>query len=95
MKIVDEFTGRILDGRRWSEGLHQAVEAKEGVHDQGREPDARHRHPAELLQALREALPGMTGTASTEAGEFAHTYGLEVVSDPHEPSRWSETTCRT
>ena len=55
VKIVDEFTGRILEGRRWSEGLHQAVEAKEGVHDQGREPDARHGHAAELLPHVREA----------------------------------------
>ncbi len=55
VKIVDEFTGRILEGRRWSEGLHQAVEAKEGVQDQRGEPDARHRHAAELLPAVREA----------------------------------------
>ncbi len=51
--IVDEFTGRLMPGRQWSDGLHQAVEAKEGVHDQGREPDARHDHAAELLQALQ------------------------------------------
>ena len=55
MKIVDEFTGRILEGRRWSEGLHQAVEAKEGVRDQGGEPDPRHDHPAELLPPVRQA----------------------------------------
>ena len=55
VKIIDEFTGRILDGRRWSEGLHQAVEAKEGVRDPGGEPDARDDHLPELLPALRQA----------------------------------------
>ena len=54
--IVDEFTGRLMPGRHWSDGLHQAVEAKEGVHDQGREPDARHDHAAKLLQAVRQDL---------------------------------------
>ena len=54
--IVDEHTGRILVGRRYNEGIHQAIEAKEGVADQGREPDPRHRHAAELLPPLREAL---------------------------------------
>ena len=55
VKIVDEFTGRIMEGRRWSEGLHQAVEAKEGVADPGGAPDARHDHAPELLPPLREA----------------------------------------
>ena len=55
VKIVDEFTGRILEGRRWSEGLHQAVEAKEGVRDPGGEPDARDDHLPELLPPLRQA----------------------------------------
>ena len=55
MKIVDEFTGRILEGRRWSEGLHQAVEAKERREDQGGEPDPRDGHPAELLPHVRQA----------------------------------------
>ena len=54
VKIVDEFTGRVLEGRRYSEGLHQAIEAKEGGH-QGGEPDPGHYHP-ELLPALRQAL---------------------------------------
>ena len=53
--IVDEFTGRKMEGRQWSDGLHQAVEAKEGVHDQGRDADPGHDHAAELLQALQEA----------------------------------------
>ena len=55
MKIVDEFTGRILEGRRWSEGLHQAIEAKEGVRDPGGEPDARDDHAPELLPHVRQA----------------------------------------
>jgi len=80
-KIVDEFTGRILEGRRWSEGLHQAVEAKEGV-----KIKAENQTLATItLQnnfRMYEKLAGMTGTAATEAGEFAHTYGLEVVSIP-------------
>ncbi|MBM3674090.1 MAG: preprotein translocase subunit SecA [Actinobacteria bacterium] len=81
VKIVDEFTGRILDGRRWSEGLHQAVEAKEGV----RIKEENQTLATVTLQnyfKLYEKLAGMTGTASTEAGEFAHTYGLEVVNIP-------------
>lgn len=81
VKIVDEFTGRILDGRRWSEGLHQAVEAKEGV----RIKEENQTLATVTLQnyfKLYDKLAGMTGTASTEAGEFAHTYGLEVVSVP-------------
>jgi preprotein translocase subunit SecA len=81
VKIVDEFTGRILDGRRWSDGLHQAVEAKEGV----RIKEENQTLATVTLQnyfKLYEKLAGMTGTANTEAGEFAHTYGLEVVSVP-------------
>ncbi len=81
VKIVDEFTGRILEGRRWSEGLHQAVEAKEGV----RIKEENQTLATVTLQnyfKLYEKLSGMTGTASTEAGEFAHTYALEVVSVP-------------
>jgi preprotein translocase subunit SecA len=81
VKIVDEFTGRILDGRRWSDGLHQAVEAKEGV----RIKEENQTLATVTLQnyfKMYDKLAGMTGTASTEAGEFAHTYGLEVVSIP-------------
>ncbi|MGZ6885162.1 MAG: preprotein translocase subunit SecA, partial [Acidimicrobiia bacterium] len=81
VKIVDEFTGRILDGRRWSDGLHQAVEAKEGV----RIKEENQTLATVTLQnyfRMYDKLGGMTGTASTEAGEFAHTYGLEVVSIP-------------
>ncbi|MFI5045432.1 MAG: preprotein translocase subunit SecA [Acidimicrobiia bacterium] len=81
VKIVDEFTGRILEGRRWSEGLHQAVEAKERV----RIKEENQTLATITLQnyfRMYDKLSGMTGTASTEAGEFAHTYGLEVVSIP-------------
>ena len=81
VKIVDEFTGRILEGRRWSEGLHQAVEAKEAV----RIKEENQTLATVTLQnyfRMYDKLAGMTGTASTEAGEFAHTYGLEVVSIP-------------
>jgi preprotein translocase subunit SecA len=81
VKIVDEFTGRILEGRRWSEGLHQAVEAKEGV----RVKEENQTLATVTLQnyfRMYDKLAGMTGTAVTEAGEFAHTYGLEVVSIP-------------
>ncbi len=81
VKIVDEFTGRILEGRRWSEGLHQAVEAKERQ---------RIKHENQTLATITlqnyfrmyEKLAGMTGTAQTEAGEFAHTYNLPVVPIP-------------
>ncbi|MFA5802535.1 MAG: preprotein translocase subunit SecA [Thermoleophilia bacterium] len=79
--IVDEFTGRIMDGRRYSEGLHQAIEAKEKV---------RIREENQTLATITlqnyfrmyDRLAGMTGTAATEADEFMHIYKLEVVSVP-------------
>jgi len=81
VKIVDEFTGRIMEGRRWSEGLHQAVEAKEGVAIQ-----EEHVTLATItLQnyfRLYEKLAGMTGTAKTEEKEFTEIYGLHVVEIP-------------
>ncbi len=81
VKIVDEFTGRIMEGRRWSEGLHQAVEAKEGVAIQ-----EEHQTLATItLQnyfRLYEKLGGMTGTAKTEEKEFVEIYGLNVVEIP-------------
>jgi preprotein translocase subunit SecA len=81
VKIVDEFTGRIMEGRRWSEGLHQAVEAKEGVAIQ-----EEHVTLATItLQnyfRLYEKLGGMTGTAKTEEKEFVEIYGLHVVEIP-------------
>ena len=81
VKIIDEFTGRILDGRRWSEGLHQAVEAKEGV---------RVREENQTLATITlqnyfrmyDKLAGMTGTALTEATEFMKIYKLPVVEIP-------------
>jgi preprotein translocase subunit SecA len=81
VKIVDEFTGRILDGRRWSDGLHQAVEAKERV----RIKEENHTWATITLQnyfRMYDKLAGMTGTAETEASEFANTYNLPVVPIP-------------
>jgi preprotein translocase subunit SecA len=81
VKIVDEFTGRIMEGRRWSEGLHQAVEAKEDVRIQ-----EEHQTLATItLQnyfRLYDKLAGMTGTAKTEEKEFVEIYGLNVVEIP-------------
>ncbi len=83
--IVDEFTGRTLTGRRWSEGLHQAVEAKEGVPIQ-RENQTLASITFQNFFRLYEKLSGMTGTADTEAYEFQTIYGLEVVVIPtHRP----------
>src|SRR2546421_5961371 len=81
VKIVDEFTGRILEGRRWSEGLHQAVEAKERVKIK-EENQTLATITLQNYFRMYDKLSGMTGTASTEAGEFAHTYDLQVVSIP-------------
>ncbi|HMK64016.1 MAG TPA: preprotein translocase subunit SecA, partial [Acidimicrobiales bacterium] len=81
VKIVDEFTGRTLEGRRWSDGLHQAVEAKERV----RIKEENHTWATVTLQnyfRLYEKLAGMTGTAETEASEFASTYDMPVVPIP-------------
>ena len=85
VKIVDEFTGRILEGRRWSEGLHQAVEAKEGVKIK-EENQTLATITLQNYFRLYEKLAGMTGTAQTEAAEFASTYDLTVVPDPHQPA---------
>jgi preprotein translocase subunit SecA len=85
VKIVDEFTGRILEGRRWSEGLHQAVEAKEGVKIK-EENQTLATITLQNYFRLYEKLSGMTGTATTEAAEFGNTYGLDVVPIPtHRP----------
>ena len=81
VKIVDEFTGRIMEGRRYNEGLHQAIEAKEGVKVE---------HESKTLATitfqnyfrLYKKLSGMTGTASTEAPEFSEIYKLDVVEIP-------------
>ncbi len=85
VKIVDENTGRTLEGRRWSEGIHQAVEAKEGV----RVKEENQTLATITLQnyfRMYDKLSGMTGTAQTEASELANTYGLQVVPIPtHRP----------
>jgi preprotein translocase subunit SecA len=81
VRIVDEFTGRTLEGRRWSDGLHQAVEAKERV----KIKEENHTWATVTLQnyfRMYEKLGGMTGTAETEASEFANTYELPVVPIP-------------
>jgi preprotein translocase subunit SecA len=83
--IVDEFTGRTMPGRRWSDGLHQAVEAKEGVKIE-RENQTLATITLQNYFRLYEKLSGMTGTAETEAAEFDATYKLEVAVVPtHRP----------
>ncbi|AGY92478.1 hypothetical protein SPICUR_07590 [Spiribacter curvatus] len=83
--IVDEFTGRAMPGRRWSEGLHQAIEAKEGVEIQA-ENQTLASITFQNFFRLYDKLAGMTGTADTEAYEFQHIYGLEVAVIPtHRP----------
>ncbi len=79
--IVDEFTGRILPGRRYSDGLHQALEAKEGVEIE-RESQTLASITLQNYFRLYEKLAGMTGTAATEAEEFHNIYGLNVISVP-------------
>ena len=81
VKIIDEFTGRILDGRRWSEGLHQAIEAKEGVPIQ-EENQTLATITYQNYFRLYDKLAGMTGTALTEATEFMKIYELPVVQVP-------------
>jgi preprotein translocase subunit SecA len=81
VKIVDEFTGRILEGRRWSEGLHQAVEAKEGVRIQ-EENQTLATITLQNYFRMYDKLAGMTGTALTEATEFMKIYELPVVQIP-------------
>jgi preprotein translocase subunit SecA len=87
VQIVDEHTGRVLEGRRYSEGLHEAIEAKEEVEIQ----DATQTYASITLQnyfRMYDKLSGMTGTAETEAEEFSEFYGLDVVVVPtHEPVR--------
>ena len=79
--IIDEFTGRALEGRRYSDGLHQAIEAKEGVRIAG-ENQTLASITLQNYFRMYDKLSGMTGTAETEAAEFMHTYGLEVVIIP-------------
>src|SRR3990172_7754643 len=90
--IVDEFTGRKMPGRRWSEGLHQAIEAKEGLRVQ-RESVTLATITFQNYFRLYEKLSGMTGTAMTEQEEFYKIYGLEVVSIPtHRPMIRTDST---
>ena len=79
--IVDEFTGRLMPGRRWSEGLHQAVEAKEGLKIQ-EETQTLATITLQNYFRMYKKLAGMTGTAYTEAAEFKHIYNLDVVVIP-------------
>jgi preprotein translocase subunit SecA len=81
VKIVDEYTGRIMEGRRWSEGLHQAIEAKEGVPIR-EENVTLATITLQNYFRLYEKLAGMTGTAKTEEKEFVEIYGLHVVEIP-------------
>ena len=90
--IVDEFTGRTMPGRRWSEGLHQAVEAKEGVPIQ-QENQTLASITFQNFFRLYDKLAGMTGTADTEAYEFQQIYGLEVVViPPNKPTQRIDQT---
>jgi preprotein translocase subunit SecA len=90
--IVDEFTGRLMPGRRWSDGLHQAVEAKEGVKIQ-RENQTLATITFQNYFRMYKKLAGMTGTAETEAAEFYKIYKLEVVViPPNMPMRRKENT---
>ena len=82
--IVDEFTGRLMPGRRWSDGLHQAVEAKEGVKIE-RENQTLATITFQNYFRKYKKLSGMTGTAETEAPEFAKIYNLDVIVDPDQP----------
>src|SRR5258708_20227937 len=83
--IVDEFTGRTMPGRRWSDGLHQAVEAKEGVKVQQEQKTIATITVQNYFRQY-DKLAGMTGTAVTEAEEFHKIYGLDVVDIPtHRP----------
>lgn len=79
--IIDEFTGRAMEGRRYSDGLHQAIEAKEGVNIAG-ENQTLASITLQNYFRMYDKLAGMTGTAETEAAEFMHTYGLEVIVIP-------------
>ncbi len=79
--IVDDFTGRLMSGRRWSDGLHQAVEAKEGVKIE-RENQTLATITLQNYFRMYEKLSGMTGTAETETEEFGETYGLDVIVIP-------------
>ena len=92
--IVDEFTGRLMPGRRYSDGLHQAIEAKEGVRVEG-ETQTLATITLQNFFRMYEKLAGMTGTAETEAREFWEIYKLDVVGDPDAPARACARTTTT
>jgi hypothetical protein len=93
--IIDEFTGRMMEGRRYSEGLHQALEAKEGVQDPAREPDAGLDHLPELFPPVRQARRH-DRHGHDRSDEFGDIYKLEVVEIPtNVPVRASMTTTRS
>jgi len=93
--IVDEFTGRMMTGRRWSDGLHQAVEAKESVRIQN-ENQTLASITFQNYFRMYGKLSGMTGTADTEAYEFQEIYGLEtVVVPPNRPSQRKDRQIRS
>ena len=94
VKIIDEFTGRILEGRRWSEGLHQAVEAKEGVRVQ-EENQTLATITLQNYFRMYDKLAGMTGTALTEATEFMKIYKLAGGRDPDQPADGPRRTATT
>ena len=90
--IVDDFTGRLMEGRQWSDGLHQAVEAKEGVKIK-EETQTLATITLQNYFKLYEKISGMTGTAVTEAAEFFKIYELEVIVIPtHRPLQREEYT---
>ena len=89
--IVDEHTGRAMPGRRWSDGIHQAIEAKEGLPIQN-ESQTLASTTFQNYFRLYEKLSGMTGTADTEAFEFNQIYGLDVVVIPTHTNPWFVTT---
>ena len=92
--IVDEFTGRLMYGRRFNDGLHQAIEAKEGV-TVAAESKTLATVTFQNYFRMYDKLAGMTGTASTEADEFSEIYGLNVVEHPHQQARRPQGLCRT
>ena len=92
VKIVDEFTGRVLEGRRYSEGLHQAIEAKEGVRIK-EENQTLATITIQNYFKMYEKLAGMTGTAKTQLTEFEETYKIGVIEIPTNRP-WSATTCQ-
>ena len=91
--IVDEFTGRLMPGRRWSDGLHQAVEAKEGVKI-ANENQTLASVTFQNYFRMYKKLGGMTGTADTEAAEFAKIYNLDVNVVPDQPEDDPAGLCR-